>query len=216
MKKRFILLLIFISIILTGCVSVQEMSLEEVINTGTDRKISVYNKYRKGYKYNLPKGLDVVDSTEYNEIIMSKNYKYYLYVDAVSYYNKVIETYEISDESYVSRQISYEDKYGYLEINDLDKDKYFIEIMYNYAKIEVIVDNKDVKTVLSYAISILSSISYNETIIANMIGDDTLNYSELEFNIFETAKNDSNLIQYDENNTNSEQKNDIPDMDLIN
>ena len=41
MKKRFILLLIFISIILTGCVSVQEMSLEEVINTGTDRKISV-------------------------------------------------------------------------------------------------------------------------------------------------------------------------------
>ncbi len=135
MKKRFILLLIFISIILTGCVSVQEMSLEEVINTGTDRKISVYNKYRKGYKYNLPKGLDVVDSTEYNEIIMSKNYKYYLYVDAVSYYNKVIETYEISDESYVSRQISYEDKYGYLEINDLDKDKYFIEIMYNYAKI---------------------------------------------------------------------------------
>lgn len=215
MKKRFILLLIFISIILTGCVSVQEMSLEEVINTGTDRKISVYNKYRKGYKYNLPKGLDVVDSTEYNEIIMSKNYKYYLYVDAVSYYNKVIETYEISDESYVSRQISYEDKYGYLEINDLDKDKYFIEIMYNYAKIEVIVDANNINKVVAYAISILSSIEYNDNILDNLLGDNVLYFKDEDFNIFETAKTESNYLNYIEKYDNYETE-EKKDNDFIN
>ncbi len=216
MKKRFILLLIFISIILTGCVSVQEMSLEEVINTGTDRKISVYNKYRKGYKYNLPKGLDVVDSTEYNEIIMSKNYKYYLYVDAVSYYNKVIETYEISDESYVSRQISYEDKYGYLEINDLDKDKYFIEIMYNYAKIEVIVKKEDINVVVANSLSILASVDFNNNVLKALLDEETSQFKEFEFNIFETTSTtESSYLQAVDGDV-YDDTNEVHDSDLIN
>lgn len=216
MKKKFILLLVFVCIFLTGCMPVQEMTLDEVINVGTDRKITVYNKYRKGYKYNLPKGLEVVDNTEYNEVIYSRDYMYYLYVDAVSYYNKIIEKYEISDKAYVSQQISYEDKYGYLEINELDNEKYFIEIMYNYAKIEVIVNNKDIKEMLSYAISLLSSISYNDKIIENMIGEDILNYNENEYNIFETASSDNNLIKRENSSLEEDNTDVIPDTDLIN
>ena len=113
MKKKLVLTLL-LCIILCGCTPVQDMTIEEVIDNGTNRKVSVYNKYRKGYKYNVPKGLDVVNSTEYNEIIYSSDYVYYLYIDAVSYYNKVIEKYEANNISYVSIPISYEDKYGYL------------------------------------------------------------------------------------------------------
>ena len=138
MKKRFILAL-FVCVLLCGCTPVQEMSIQEVIDNGTSRTVSVYNKYRKGYKYNLPKGLDVVHYIDYNETVESKDYTYYLYVDCVSYFNKVIEKYEVSEKAYVSMPISYEDKYGYLEINKLNNGKYFIELMYNYAADDVVI-----------------------------------------------------------------------------
>ena len=97
MKKKFILFSLFACILLTGCTTMNEMSMQEIINKGTDRNAIVYNKYRKGYKYNLPRGLTVLDSTEYNEIIRDDKYTYYLYVDAVSQYNKVIEKFEVTD-----------------------------------------------------------------------------------------------------------------------
>ncbi len=88
--------------------------------------------------------------------------------------------------------------------------------MYNYAKIEVIVNNKDIKEVLSYAISLLSSISYNDKIIENMIGADILNYNENEYNIFETVGSDNSLIQRGNESTTTSNQNDVPDTDLIN
>ncbi len=216
MKKRFILLFLFTCIILTGCTPVQEMNLEEVINIGTDRKITVYNKYRKGYKYNLPKGLDVVDNTEYNEVIYSKDYKYYLYVDAVSYYNKVIEKYEVNDKSYISRQISFEDKYGYLEINELDNNKYFIEIMYNYAKIEVIVKKKDINVVVANSLSVLASVNFNDNVLKTLLDEETSQFKEYEFNIFETTSTtDSGFLQAVDSNE-YEQNDEVHDSDLIN
>jgi hypothetical protein len=49
-----------------------------------------------------------------------------------------------------------------------------------------------------------------------MIGEDILNYNEVEFNIFETAKNESNLIEYDEDTEDVEEQEELPDTDLIN
>lgn len=217
MKKKFILLLVFVCIFLTGCMPVQEMTLDEVINVGTDRKITVYNKYRKGYKYNLPKGLEVVDNTEYNEVIYSRDYMYYLYVDAVSYYNKIIEKYEISDKAYVSQQISYEDKYGYLEINELDNEKYFIEIMYNYAKIEVIVKKKDVNVVVANALSVLASISFNDNVLKNLLDEETSQFREFDFNIFETTSStDNGFLQAVDGNNDYNYEDEVYDSDLIN
>lgn len=215
MKKKFILILILACILLTGCTKVQDMSLDDVINVGTDRNVIVYNKYRKGYKYNLPKGLEVVDKTEYNEVIYSKDYKYYLYVDAVSYYNKIIEKYEISDKSYVSKQISYEDKYGYLEISHINNDKYFIEIMYNYAKIEVIVKQKDINVVVSNSLSVLASIEFNDNVLKTLLDEETSQFKEFDFNIFETTSTtDSGFLQAVEDYNYKE--NEVHDSDLIN
>jgi len=213
--KKILMLSLFICLI-CGCSKVQDKSIEELVNDGTKRTVSVYNKYRKGYKYNVPKGIDCINSTEYNEILSSSDYTYYLYVDGVSYYNKVIENYEINDKSYVSMPISYEDKYGYLEINLLNNGKYFIEIMYNYAKIEVIVKEEDIKVTIANAMSILTSIKFEDNILASLLDDNSAQFGEMDFNIFETAtQTDSEYLQAIDADI-YEEPEEIHDADLIN
>ena len=54
-------------------------------------------------------------------------------------------------------------------------------------------------------------------IIKNMMGEDILNFSEEEFNIFETEASDSNFLEYVQEYDNYEaDTEDIPDYDLIN
>ena len=200
-------------LLLCGCKSVQKMSIQEIIDNGTNKTVNVYNTYRKGYKYNLPKGLGVLNSSDYNEVIMTGNYKYYLYIDAVSYYNKVIETYEVKDKCYYSKPISFEDRYGYIEINEVDKDKYLIEIMYNYAKIEVIVKEADINVTVANAISVLTSIKFNDNVLKKMLEEETSQFGDMEFNIFETASENSEYLQAMEENVYKDDE--IHDSDLI-
>ena len=87
--------------------------------------------------------------------------------------------------------------------------------MYNYAKIEVIVDEGDINKAMLSAISILKSIVYNDSVIANLLEDNVLNFAEEEFDIF---NNDSNDDDYIEIGTDDFQpiEEEIPDTDLIN
>ena len=218
MKKKFILLSLLVCLFLTGCKAVQDMTLEEIINKKVDRNVETYNTYRKGYKYFLPSGLGVVESTDYNEVLRDDTYRYYLYIDAVSYFNKVIETYEVSDEAYVSMPINHNIKYGYLEITQKDEDKYFIEIMYNYAKIEVIVKKKDINVVVSNSMNILSSIKFNDNILKTLLGDETSQLNEFEFNIFETTttSTESDYLQALDKDEADAEEDYVHDSDLIN
>jgi hypothetical protein len=60
------------------------------------KKVKIYNVYYEGYKYYLPKGMSFVDKEEYNAILKDGNNNvYYMYVDAISYYHKVKNDYEI-------------------------------------------------------------------------------------------------------------------------
>ena len=216
MKKKFILISLFVCFFFTGCTTLDNKDMKQLIDEGTDRDAIVFNTYRKGYKYNLPIGLTVLDSTEYNEVIRDDKYRYYLYVDAVSHYNKVIEKYEVSDKSYTSMQISFEDKYGYLEINKIADDKYFIEIMYNYAKIEVIVREIDAKVAVSNALSILASIDFNNDVLKTLLDEEVSQFSEFEINIFETVTTtDSQYLGTVEEKDEDEEE-EIHDSDYIN
>ena len=219
MKKKIILisLISFLMLLLTGCTSVQKMSLDDIIRKETETNVTLYNKYRHGYKYYLPKGIEVVDNSEYNEVLMDENYKYFLYIDAVSQYNKVIELYEVSEAPYVSMAISYKDRYGYLEINELDNDKYFIEIMYNYAKIEVIVKKKDINLVVANSLIILNSVQFDNNILKSLLDEEISQFNEFEFNIFETntdSKNETDFLQTLDGDVYEEPE--VHDSDLIN
>ena len=172
------------------------------------------NIYRTGYSYYLPRGMKVADSTLYNEVIEDANSKYYLYVDVVSFYKKITKEYEINNNAIYSSKINYNDKFGYVEVNLLKNDKYLVEIMYNYAKIEVIVDKSKCKEAMLSIINILKSVEYNDSIIANLMGDDILNFNEEEFNIFNTKGSESNYLTVDNDYKEEEEK--IFDPDLIN
>ena len=211
MKK---ILIIICLLFITGCSDIRKQSYDDIINNIATRA-NKDNVYRTGYSYYLPRGMQVADSTLYNEAITDARYKYYLYVDIVSYYKKVTKDYSVSNNALVSKKLEYDGKFGYVEVNLLKNDKYLVEIMYNYAKIEVIVDKSNLNEAMLSIINILKSVEYNDSIIANLMGDDVLNFSEEEFNIFNTKGSESNYLTVDKD-ASKEEDTKIPDPDLIN
>lgn len=211
MKK---ILIIICLLFITGCSDIRKQSYDDIINNIATRA-NKDNVYRTGYSYYLPRGMQVADSTLYNEAITDARYKYYLYVDIVSYYKKVTKDYSVNDNALVSKKLDYDGKFGYVEVNLLKNDKYLVEIMYNYAKIEVIVDKSNLNEAMLSIINILKSVEYNDSIIANLMGDDVLNFSEEEFNIFNTKGSESSYLTVDKD-ASKEEDTKIPDPDLIN
>ena len=211
--KKIIIVICFV-FLLTGCTNIKNLSTEQIIDT-VAQESSKQNIYRTGYKYFLPRGLGIDDSEEFNEVLSDGKYKYYLYVDALSYIKKVENNYQTNNSSYYSKAINNKDIKGYVEINLTENDKYLIEIMYNYAKIEVIVSEMDINRVLLTSVNVLKSIEYNDNIINNLFGKDILNYLEEEFNIFHTTSSDSTYIQIDDTYYEEEDQS-LPDTDLIN
>ena len=214
MKK--IILIIIILVFTAGCTNINKLSYDDIVNNITTISTKD-NIYRTGYSYYLPRGMKVADSTLYNEVIEDANSKYYLYVDVVSFYKKITKEYEINNNAIYSSKINYNDKFGYVEVNLLKNDKYLVEIMYNYAKIEVIVDKSKCKEAMLSIINILKSVEYNDSIIANLMGDDILNFNEEEFNIFNTKGSESNYLTVDNDYKDyKEEEEKIFDPDLIN
>ena len=211
--KKLILLLVSIFLV-TGCVNLNKLSYDEIIVKGISKPISKSNIKRVGYSYALSSGLKITNQDEFNEVIESERNVFYLYVDLVSYFHKSPFKYNQNTKVFYSKIYENNEKKGYLEINEIKSDKYLIEIMYNYAKIEVIVDEADIKLALVDAISILSSITYNDNIINNLMKQDILNFSEEEFNIFETAGADSNVLEILESDESEQEE--VPDTDLVN
>ena len=212
MKK--VLLVIALIFLLSGCVNVNDLTYDEIVQNFATTSFRT-NTYRTGYKYYLPRGMQVEDSKLFNEVLEDGQNTYYLYVDAVSYLNKVKYDYKINSNSIYSSGIKNGDYFGYVEINLKENDKYLVEIMYNYAKIEVIVDENDINGVMLSAISILKSIVYNDSVITNLLEDNVLNYAEEEFDIFNNNSNDSDYIEVGTDDYQPIEE-EIPDTDLIN
>ena len=210
MKKLF--LLVAILFVLTGCTCVQSSSIEEILNQSMNSLVNVVNVNRKGYSYYLPRGLNIKSSKDYNEIISDEKYLYYLYVDIVSYNSKIAFNYNANKEAYYSASLANNGQKGYIEINNYENDQYLIEIMYNYAKIEVIAYESDINRVVAYAMSILTSITYNDSVIENYLGDDIFLSSEESYDIFEVVGS-GNYLEFTEE---VEETSEVRDPDYIN
>ena len=209
--KKIIILIISI-MFLCGCTKIDNNNINNIVKDIVSNKSYRYNEFRNGYKFYLPSNLSITKIDDRNIVFKENDIKYYMYVDIVSYYHKVENTYKENKDSYYSSLINYDNKSGYVEVN-LKNNKYLIEIMYNYAKIEVIVDSKDIANTITNSLIILSSIDYNDDIISNLLEEDVLNYSEETFNIFETKANDSNFLKVVEEYDNYVDE--VPDFDLI-
>jgi hypothetical protein len=212
MKKIILLTILLIS--LTGCVNINSTSIENLVSTIKQSKLSLTNEYRNGFTYYLPVNMNVLSSDKANEVLTDGNYNYYLYADMISFYNKTSFDYKENKISYKSLNLKDDKASGYLEINQKN-DKYLIEIMYNYAKIEVMVDKDKINEAISNSLIVISSIKFNEDIIENMLGKNVLSFSEEEFNIFETNSSTSNFLEI-EKEFGTYEGDDIPDYDLVN
>ena len=208
MKK--ILLMICIFIFTTGCTNINKLNYKDIIDTtikeNTDNNL--YNRYSNGYKYYLPKYMNIKENFNYNEKINSNDNTYYLYIDIISYYNKKANKY-IETKDY----INYTFDNGYLKVKEKDN-KYLVEITYNYAKIEVIVDKMNLNEAINNSIIILSTIKYDDKIIENLIVEDKLNGEAEKLNIFEDIEKKDDFMDVIEEYDVYEE--DIPDYDKIN
>ncbi len=197
--KKLIVLLSVLLFIVTGCSNVY------VINTGDYNKTieqilynskRIYNANFEGYKYYVPKGMKYVGKEEYNQQFKDRyNNKYYVYVDAVSFYHKVKSKYKENDNLYLSKKLKDKSKFGYFEIRQV-KDKYFIEAVYNYMKIEAYVPSKNLDSAVVNICYMLSNVKYNRKVLKTLIGTGKLSYQEEKFSISKSKNKNSDFLDY--------------------
>lgn len=185
--KKIILLMIAI-FIFSGC-SVKNIKVDKntIINTMFKEKSNLSNTTSPGYKYYIPNEVVLVGRNNFNEKLYTKGNYYYLYVDIVSYYNKVKLEYEEKDNLYYSKKINNKEKEGYIEISKL-KDSYFLQIMYNYGKIEAYVNEDDIEKTLIDSGYILSSLKFNDLLAKTKFGTVDDSNNEEKLNIFVPRK----------------------------
>lgn len=196
MKKISILLCLMI--FLVGCTTnkVDLNDRDNILNITLNRNVKLYNRISKGYKYYLPKGMSLLDYKNYNEVLYSKQNKYYLYVDIISYHYKSLKDYIENPYSEYSKIINVDgNKKGYVQIDKYDN-KYKVKYEYNYATIETIVDEKQINEALANMSYILSSIKYNDIIIDSIIGEDILNFKEEKYSIKKAKENENTFLDY--------------------
>lgn len=195
MKKIVLLLLAFL---LSGCTitRIDTDNIGDTIDTVLAKDNNLFNQVGKGYKYYIPRGVSYVDTTDYNDILYSNGDYYYLYIDAISYYYNVEFEYTVNEKAYYSKDININGKHGYIEINKQD-DRYFVEFMYNYAKVEALVDEKGIGDVILNASNILSTIQFNESVISLMLNDEFL-VGEEKYDIFTSKQETDDFLKLEE------------------
>ena len=191
MYKKIIL--IIMSFLLIGCTSnnINKLTLEEIIDSSLENENSYVNINNKGYKYNLPDEFILYEDNDYVQTLMSKNNFYFLNIDVVSYYykNNMIQERNLKDYEYY--EFGNDDKSGYMRITRNDS-KFLVELCYNYAIIEVEVEESELRYAVSRGISILNSIEYNDLVIGNYIEDNDIENRETVYNIPEPENKDDN------------------------
>ena len=174
MKK--IILTILLVLVLTGCsiVRIDTSSIDNILNVILTKDNTLFNQVGQGYKYYLPGGVTYIESDDLNDVLYCNGAYYYLYIDAISYHYNTNINYKIDNSAYYSKIFSKRDGFkhtGYIEINEQDN-LYHLEFVYNYAKIETLVNKENLNNAVLNASYILSTIKYNKDIVELMLEDD--------------------------------------------
>lgn len=196
MKK---ILLLGCILLLCGCsiVRIDTNSVDNIVSVVLSKNNNLYNQVGKGYKYYVPRGVSYIDTNEYNDVLYSNGNYYYLYIDIISYYYNVSKEYVEDTNAYYSRKININGKQGYLEINQQDNGRYFIEFMYNYSKIEVEADRDDINDIVLNTSYILSTVKFNDNVIKVILDEDFL-VSEEKYDIFTSKKETDNFLKLED------------------
>lgn len=204
------LFLVIILVLLTGCTRIEATDDDYIgtINNLLSYNNNYVNSASVGYEYYLPKGLKLLENKDYNQIFKYNDDYLYLHVDIVSYYyKKVLNFYVQASDHYYYSNIG--DK-GYILIDKENNDRYFVKLLYNYAKIEFYVDSINLNKMISYSMIILNSIRYNDLSIESILNDSDVSSSEINYEI-EGPNNDGKFSQYLEEYIMEDEKEKLPD-----
>lgn len=197
MKKKF--LLIMVLLLCASCTRVNDKNYDDIVMNVTRNNSNIYNTTSLGYKYYLPLGVSKVYDKDYNQKFKVNDTYMYLYVDIVSYYyknNLNLSDSDINNCYYYSPIKSDDNKTGYVKITKEDDNKYFIKIVYNYAKIESYVNDYEISDILSYSMIILDSISYNDKLVENILLEEYYSSSSKEYKIKKPENTESKFSEY--------------------
>lgn len=213
--KRIVLLLSLI-LVTSACTNLNNLDYKDNINAviKSNSNNKLYNHVGNGYKYYLPKYMSVKNMINFNEKINSNDYTYYLYLDVVSFNSKKQD--KINKKCDINYEFKQNNNEGYLCVNNINNE-YLVEIVYNYAKIEVKVAKNDLNEAINNGIIILSTIKYDSDLISKMIGESKLDGSEETLNIFKDTKSKDDFLDVVEEYDNyDDSQNKVPDYDVIN
>ena len=204
MYRHKLLLFLFAFMVLFACTActIENISSNDYmknVETIIYRDSKYTNTDAVGYQYYLPNGVTVSEVNDFNQKLISNGEIYYLYADIVSYYHSTAFNYVEDKDAYLSKKFEKNGVQGYIKVNEEGK-KYYIEMMYNYAKVEALVKKEDLKDSLNNIAFILSSVKYNDDIVESLIGEEKYNLSDSEtYNIFKTKKTtNDNFLKYDD------------------
>ena len=206
MKKLFVLGCMIL--LLSGCsiVYIDRQSIDEIIDSILYSDVKLKSVSQEGYSYYLPQGVRLNRSDAGNSVFYYNHKKMYLYVDIISYYHNVDSNYQEDNTLYYSKSININGNKGYLVITEVGN-QYFIEFMYHYSKMEAYVSKEDINKTITQMAYILNSVKFNDSVIESLIGENLLNYSEEQFNIFKPNGKQSDYLdyieQYDDGRSNS-------------
>ena len=200
-------------LLVTGCsiVKLSDNNIEKNIDTIMSEKSNLHNVYYDGYKYYLPKGINFVSKDDFNAVLKdSQNNKYYLYVDVIAYYNKEKISYEENYDLYLSKKLKYNKKNGYIQIEEINS-KYFIQYVYNYMKLEAYVSEEDLNSTIINLSYILKSVKYNDKVLESLVGENVLDYKEVEYNLFKNDPSKESFLDVVEREETDKYKKDMED-----
>ena len=211
--KKLVILLSMVMLLVTGC-SVTKLDNTDIgknMKTLLSQNNKMYNVYYSGYKYYLPKGISFVNKDDYNAVLSdSHGNKYYMFVDAISYYYKIDNTYKVNSDSHYSKIINYNDKSGYIQIDEVKK-KYFIQYVYNYVKIEAYVDKNELTSCVNNMSYILRSVKFNRNIVESLVGEDVSEYNEENFSLFKADNSAESFLDVVERTETDAYRKDLED-----
>lgn len=195
--KKVIVLLSIVLLLLTGC-SVQQLHSSDLgsnIKMLLSEEVDLYNTFFDGYKYYVPKGMALVNKEQYNAVFLDKDAnRYYMYIDIISYYHKTQNTYMIDENIHYSNKLDYNGRTGYINIEKID-DMFYVQFMFNYAKMEAYVSEEDLTSVVNNMCCILRTVKFNDNVLESLIGDNVLSYQEEDFTLFETDKSKNDFLE---------------------
>ena len=194
--KKFTILLLVMVILISGCsvVRINTKDIDSILNAILKKSNKLYNQVGQGYKYYVPAGVTYIDTDEYTNILYCDGNYYYLYIDLVNYYYKSKLKYQENSKAYYSRKFDKQEgfKYpGYLEITKEKDNMYRINFMYNYSKVEALVEKQDLNESVLNISYILSTIKYNKTVIDMMMDEDYFTNKTGKYNNYKTNESSS-------------------------